>query len=114
MNTRNLIWIVAVMFLTAGCAGNSSSWHDDASARPGTDLPDHFLIATQTGTSEPNPDGACHTPMVDPRDGTSLSLIRSAEGRGDYEVPEGRYGVAKNQLLRLECATGRVVGIVKR
>jgi hypothetical protein len=52
--------------------------------------------------------------MVDPRDGTTLKLIRSKDGRGDYEVPPGRYGVGEGKLLRLDCATGRIVAIVKR
>jgi hypothetical protein len=51
--------------------------------------------------------------MIDPRDHTRLTLIRSAGGVGDYEAPPGRYGVQEGELLRLECATGRVIGIVK-
>jgi hypothetical protein len=52
--------------------------------------------------------------MVDPRDGTRLRFIRVVGGRGDYEVPEGRYGTGTTGVLRLECNTGRVVGVVPR
>ncbi len=34
-------------------------------------------------------------------------------GRGDYSVPEGKYGVQKGELLRINCRTGEVLGIVK-
>jgi len=81
-----------------------------------SDTPDHFVVGIPNGsaTSEPKPGEGCRNPMADPRDGTRLQLIRSAEGQGDYEVPPGRYGVSEDELLRLECSTGRVVGIVKR
>ena len=108
------ITVAAILIFAIGCACSSVSGRDDALIRQGIDLPDHFLIATQSGRVEPSSDGTCHNPMVDPRDGTSLTLMRSAEGRGDYEVPESRYGAGPNELLRLECATGRPLGIVKR
>ena len=52
-------------------------------------------------------------PMIDPRDGTRIVLVRSSEGRGYYRVPVGRYGVHPGELLLLECGTGRVIGVVK-
>ena len=52
--------------------------------------------------------------MADPRDGTVLTLIRSAEGRGDYEPRPLRYGVREGELLRVECASASAVAIVKR
>jgi hypothetical protein len=52
--------------------------------------------------------------MVDPRDETQIILVRSTPEWGDYQVPPGRYGVKTGELLRLEPATGRVFGIVKR
>lgn len=63
----------------------------------------------RAGTAE-----ACWSPVTDARDGTRLVLVRSRAGRGDYAVPEGRYGVREGELPRLECATGRVLGIVPR
>jgi len=51
---------------------------------------------------------------VDPRDGARLRLMRTYHDRGDYDVPSGRYGVDADKLLRLECGTGRPVGVVPR
>ena len=90
------------------------SGHDSAIIRPGTDLPDHFLVATEFGASEPDTTGTCHSPMIDPRDDSSLILFRSAEGEGDYAVENGRYGVGPKEFLRIDCATGKPLGIVKR
>jgi len=86
------------------------------SNRGPSDTPDHFVVGMpkSSATSEPTPGEGCRNPMVEPRDGTRLQLIRSAEGQGDYEAPPGRYGVSERELLRLECDTGRVVGIIKR
>lgn len=104
----------ALLLLAIGCAGSSVSWHDSAIIRQGTDLPDHFLVVTEFGTTEPDTTGTCHSPMIDPRNETSLILFRSDKGRGDYAVEGGRYGVGPNEFLRLECATGRPLGIVKQ
>ena len=56
----------------------------------------------------------CRSPMKDPRDGTVITFLRSTTAVGDYNVPSGRYGVGPGELLRIECNTGRVVGIVRR
>lgn len=78
-------------------------------------VPDHFMVGTHTDAmmTEPAPGEGCRNPMVDPRDGTRLRLVRAAEGQGDYEVPPGRYGVGPRELLRLACSTGQAVGIVR-
>jgi hypothetical protein len=55
----------------------------------------------------------CVSPMVDPRDGTEVRFVFSTS-YGDYEVPAGRYGVGAGELLRLDCNTGRVIGLVRR
>ena len=73
-------------------------------------------IAPGGALSEPRESGACRNPMVDPRDGTRLTLVQSQRGGsgqvGDYRVPEGRYGVGTRELLRLDCGSGRPVGVV--
>ena len=56
----------------------------------------------------------CQSPLVDPRDGTAITFLRSTIEVGDYDVPSGRYGVGPGELLRVECNTGRVIGIVRR
>jgi len=116
IDMRHTTRITTVITLLAllGCASSSISWTDEAIIRPGTDLPDHFLVATELGASEPDTTGNCHSPMIDMRDDTPLILFRSDQGRGDYEVPNGRYGVGPEELLRLDCATGRPLGIVKQ
>ncbi|WP_157893301.1 hypothetical protein [Salegentibacter sediminis] len=57
---------------------------------------------------------SCKSPMIDPRDGTEVRFIRSEGGVGDYEVPEGKYGINRNELLRLYCENGEVAGVVKK
>ncbi len=52
--------------------------------------------------------------MVDSRDSTEIRLERAISPRGDYTVPNGRYGVGDRELLRLDCNTGAVVGAVRR
>jgi hypothetical protein len=51
--------------------------------------------------------------LIDKRDGTEIVLVSSASGMGNYRVPEGRYGVQKGELLRINCATGEVLGVVR-
>ena len=101
-------------FLLAGCSTTSTL--DAPILAPPTDAPDHFLVGSHEGdeTSEPRPDEGCRNPMVDPRDGARLTLVRATGGVGDYEVPAGRYGVADGQLLRVECGTGEAIGVVRR
>ncbi|HEY3155343.1 MAG TPA: hypothetical protein VGK76_01785 [Candidatus Eisenbacteria bacterium] len=94
--------------VVAGCAAGTG-------LHPAIDAPTHFLVRGPDGRAvEPTPGAGCHTPMIDPRDGAPLILIRSAGGQGDYQVPVARYGVRKGELLRLDCATGNVIGIIRR
>lgn len=85
-----------------------------SSMRPALDAPHHFMIATPTGTEEPRPYEGCRNSLVDPRDGTRLTLIRSADGEGDYEPVPLRYGLSGGELLRVECESGRPLGVVER
>jgi hypothetical protein len=103
----------------AGCASGRGSVEAPVVAQA-KDLPDHFMVAA-TGLSqanEPVPGEGCRNPMVDPRDGTLLNLMRSKGGTGDYQVLgeqyalSFRYGVDSRHLLRLDCATGKALGIV--
>lgn len=50
----------------------------------------------------------------DPRDGTTLRMVRAGEGLADYEVPALRYGADPSEVLRVECNTGRPLGFVPR
>jgi len=106
-----------LVFALAGCAGSKGKAAQPSATPPGIiQVPEHFLVGdpNSASTREPAAGEGCHSPMVDPSDGTRITLVRSSNGLGDYEVLEGRYGVGKGQLLRLDCANGRVMGVVKR
>jgi hypothetical protein len=110
---RRCTVLFAGLVVGAGCATRLSTWESDV-ARAATETPDHFLVQGSAGDEEPPQDGSCRSPLVDPRDRTGLVLVRSAAGRGDYEVPEARYGVGQGELLRVDCASGRALGVVPR
>ena len=84
------------------------------------DVPDHFMIPVSGlgKTEEPKADEGCRNPMVDPRNGTTLNLVRSKDGVGDYQVLGeqydlvSRYGVDSRHYLRVECATGKAHGVL--
>jgi hypothetical protein len=102
--------VLLALTMAGACAPNASN-----AIKPAMDAPTHFLVRAADGKAvEATPGEACHNPMIDPRDGAFLILVRSAGGHGDYQVPVARYGVRKGELLRIECGTGLVVGIVKR
>lgn len=110
---RLYLLLVFLLFL-GSCA--SMNFPSDDQARAAKNVPGHFLVGTPNGTktTEPSPNEGCRNPMIDPRDGTKIYLVRSSEDRGDYKVPTDRYGVGEKELLRLDCGTGRVVGIVRK
>lgn len=56
----------------------------------------------------------CLSPLKDPAKGTQLILIRSESGVGDYLAPSGSYGIPDGKLLRIDCNTGTVLGLVRR
>ena len=101
----------AIAIVAFACALSCSARHDAASTtgalRAPVDPPENFTT--------PDPSGAaCRSPMTDPRDGTQLRLVWSSGGLGEYEVPAGRYGVRAGEVLRVDCASGKAVGIAKR
>jgi hypothetical protein len=113
--TSALVALVAL----AGCASSRSSMAGPVVAEA-KNLPDHFMVAV-TGLAqreEPKPGEGCRNPMVDPRNGTALNLMRSKNGTGDYQVLgqqyelDSTYGVDSRHLLRIDCATGKALGIV--
>lgn len=97
-----------LLFLMLGCGIFNRS---EAEMRSATEVPERFF--PPEGIALDNT--ACRSPMQDPRDGTTLLMIRSfGDGRGDYQVPNGKYGVRRGELLRINCSTGEVLGIVRR
>ncbi|HTR20696.1 MAG TPA: hypothetical protein VMH88_07570 [Gemmatimonadales bacterium] len=110
--------IVVAISIAAAC---SSSWYGsvsndwDARGRGAYDLPIRFVTDT---TVFPAGSSGCPVTWFDPRDHHALRLTQSGRDdtggyRGDYLVtPTGRYGVRAGELLRVDCANGRAVGIV--
>jgi hypothetical protein len=82
-----------------------------------TDVPARFQVldAASGARRDVGPGPACANPLVDPRDGTELRLDRSGDGQGDYAVASpARYGLAADELLRVDCRTGAPLGKVSR
>ncbi len=83
--------------------------------RDALDVPIQFVtedMPVEATAYDTLPGAGCGSPLVDPRDGTRLRLGSSISGVGEYEVPVGRYGVYANERLRVDCNTGRSLGIV--
>jgi hypothetical protein len=113
--TRSLVRTsaAAALVLLAGACGNTSLNYPTAVLRPAMDAPERFLRENGspiTGTPGAAP---CTSPIVDPRSGARLTMERAYQGSGDYTVPPGRYGVGAGELLRVDCATGLAVGVVR-
>jgi hypothetical protein len=111
MRSSHLAVLFVLLGTVSGCAGLNRT-ATDAVIRPADDVPARFT--TEDGIM---PEDACRSPMIDPRDHTRLRLVRSAQygmsHRGDFEVSGGRYGVGQGELLRIDCSTGDVIGIVR-
>ncbi|HUF50700.1 MAG TPA: hypothetical protein VMN60_07705 [Longimicrobiales bacterium] len=104
---RRMLMLVA---LSTGCATVQET--TDRELRAADDVPPAFT--TEDGVA---PVQSCSNTLIDPRDQTRLRLMRSADTggmyRGDYDVPSGKYGVGSQELLRINCATGEPLGIVR-
>lgn len=104
--------LLASAALLAACA---TSDFDPARVGPAPDpVPARFVNEAGAGASSASPEAGCRSPMVDPESGTALRMIRSSRTQGDYAAPAGAYGLAEDELLRLDCASGRVIGVVRR
>lgn len=104
---RILFLKAGIIFLVLGCSGSRTG---DPIIRTAEDLPAKF--DTPAGTSWGG--NSCRNPIVDPVDGSELVLVKSHAGLGDYSPEIGKYGVGRDELLRINCATGEVIGVVKR
>jgi len=83
--------------------------------RPAEGAPERFVRADRSPLAgAPGTATACESPLVDPRTGAQLMMQRSYGGRGDYSVAAGAYGAGTGELLRVDCADGAPVGIVRR
>ena len=104
-----LVFSTIILF---GCGSTVETRSMKPVLRAATDAPENFEAPEEGATTGSN---SCNNPLTDPRDGTKI-IMQSAfsGGVGDYKVPEGKYGVQKGEFLRIKCATGEVVGIVRR
>jgi hypothetical protein len=102
--------VAAVVCAASGCSTVSQVMKTtpERIERPATDHPGQFQLADGTLNSN----AACQASLVDPRDKSTISLVRTKHGQGDYKVAAGKYGVAANELLRVDCTVGRAVGVV--
>jgi hypothetical protein len=105
---------IAALLALAGCASGTKSETSQPIVGVALDVPDHFkVVVSGIGKSaDPKPGEKCRNPMVDPRDKTLLELRRSSGATGDYRVQGEKYGLTSQQLLRVDCGTGKAVGIV--
>jgi hypothetical protein len=115
-SSRPLISACTILVVAACAVGTRSGNRDTLPLRPASDVPVRFeprdaALRIAPGDTIAGP--GCVSPMVDPRDRTEIRFI-SSTWYGDYEVPTGRYGSRPGEVLRLECNTGRVLGLVPR
>jgi hypothetical protein len=101
--------VLLALCTVASCVTGGRSTFDDGVRRAAIDTPEAFTFPTPPSAPE-----ACTSPAVDPRDGTQIRFVRAAGGIGDFQVPEGHYGVRSGELLRIRCATGEPIGVVPR
>jgi hypothetical protein len=107
---------VLLTTLSTGCIGLTNLGSPIvAPTREALDVPIQFVtedMPVEATANDTLPGSGCRSPLVDPRDGTRLRLRSSISGVGEYEVPVGRYGVNANERLRVDCNTGRALGVV--
>jgi hypothetical protein len=115
-----LLPLLSLAFTSPACAAKYSSVspekRDELLVRPASRVPRRFEPSDKSlrladGDTIAGP--GCVSPMQDPRNGTEVRFVHST-WYGDYEVPVGRYGSVAGELLRIECNTGRVMGLVRR
>lgn len=105
---RKVLIILSFVFLS-GC-GSATEFSEEEKPGAKKELPSHFSGVFQ------NPTGSldCQSPLLDPDDQTELILIRSLDGIGAYQAPPGKYDLAADELLRINCRTGEVLGVEKK
>lgn len=108
---RAHVIIGLALVVAGGCSTvqNSLKTMPNKVDRPASDIPGQFTL--QNGTVNSN--AVCQSPLVDPRDKTVIQLTHADRGEGNYSVPPGKYGVGADEFLRVDCTTGRALGIVK-
>lgn len=105
---KKIIYLLLI-FSMYSCGTSVPAVMGDIIRQP-QNTPDAFIPQQGVGLDA----NSCKSPMIDPRDGTEIRFVRSEGGVGDYKVPNGKYGINENELLRLYCETGKVAGVVRK
>ncbi len=108
MRTKILTFTFASLFFLLLNCGTAGTVEGDSVMRSALDTPERF--EPPVGTTW---DDSCKNPIIDPQDGSELILVESREGFGNYRPNRLKYGMTRGELLRINCRTGAVVGIVK-
>ncbi|QED37022.1 hypothetical protein FK178_04550 [Antarcticibacterium arcticum] len=98
---------VILVSILLGC-GTTGPIEGESIIRTATNTPERFEIPSGTTWDE-----TCKNPIIDPMDGAELILVESGGGFGNYRPVRLKYGLTRGELLRINCRTGAVVGIVK-
>jgi hypothetical protein len=109
---RPLLAAVAFITLAGACStgtGGSSLSTAPQPLPPG--VPTRFVPADSTKSL---PASGCLSPLKDPQSGTTIIMVRADNGVGDYLAPSGAFHIPDGKVLRLECSTGEVLGLVRR
>jgi len=93
---------------SAGAGGTNMAATPDALP---SGVPTRFAPADSTRAL---PESGCLSPLKDPQSGTTIILVRSENGVGDYLAPSGAFHIPDGRLLRLDCSSGDVLGLVRR
>lgn len=99
-----------LLCLMTNCKSATNTVVDHKVIRQANNAPEFFSPPPNTVLDSIS----CISPMLDARNGNEIILLSSSDGVGVYDVPEGTYGLIKGEALLLECATGKVKGIVKQ
>lgn len=108
--------ILPGLTLAACSIGGNGSMGAVASPAP-VSAPAHFVpldAAKLIAPADTTAGNGCLSPLKDPTKDIQIILIRSESGLGDYLAPSGSYGIPDGRLLRIDCNTGSVVGLVRR
>lgn len=117
MNNYHATLVIGFVFILfpLGCA--TSHFGTGTVKQEASDTPVQFMVGSfkNDKMAETAGDEGCRNPLIDPRNNARLYLVRSSTtGMGDYRVPDGAYGVGKNELLRISCSSGKAIGIVRK
>lgn len=107
--TIKYLVVVNCIILLGSCGSLKNSEGSYRIIRQAENTPSQFLPPKGVSLDQ----NSCKSPMIDSVDGTEIIMVTSTSGEGNYRVPQGKYGVQKGELLRLNCSNGKVLGIVK-